>query len=966
MSFTTTLSVAGMTCSACVNSVTAVLKEEPGVVSAEVSLMTERAFVKHDSSVSPERLREAIEDCGFDSAVLSSENAETPQDDNTSVSLRIYGMTCSSCSNSIESVVSELDGVASCNVSLTTEEARVVFDTNKVGIRTIIETIEDCGFDAIVNNALDLTSQLELLSKIKEIQYWRDNLLQCITVGVPVFFLGHILPMIRKQVFHVSPQGLRIGHGVYLEEVIQIVLTTYIQMRVGKRYYISAFSALKHGSGTMDLLICISTTIAYTYSVISMLLAFLTNSQQEPTVLFDTSAMLFIFVSLGKWVENRAKGQTSTALSKLLSLTPSTCTIIENWESVFSEDGELNVVDMTTRNIGVDLLEKNDIALILPGAKVPTDGVCIYGTSEVDESLLTGESLPVVKGKGSRLIGGSVNQANALYMRVLRVGENTELQQIVKLVHNAQIAKAPIQRYADKIASKFVPTILVLSLLTLISWMGILGCITSKGNGSTASVPKYFLDSDGEVLFSKILLLAVSVVVVACPCALGLAAPTAIMVGTGAGAKFGVLLKGGDVLEAANGIDCVLFDKTGTITAGFMKLSNYDFKRGLLQENLKLGESDVWAFLGMIESSSEHPIGKAITEVAKSKVGDPIEVSLVESQVQIGSGISAVVRFNYQTYVLKVGNYKMMLESHISNISDFQDVVSEVESKESSELFSHCSTLSHVLINDYYVGYMEMEDVLKTDAQSTIAELMTSGYSVGLVTGDNQRVASFIARSVGIPQENCFANCRPDEKLALVNNLQTELGLKVAFVGDGINDAPALVKADLGIAIASGTDIAIDSADVVLLSNDTEADTSKGLWSVVSTFSLSRKTFNRIRLNFLWAMIYNLVMLPVAMGFLIPIGITMHPMLASLSMAFSSVSVVLSSLLLKTWKPPKATVQVSDSTSAAVQDTEADVGSLSRFKVNRRKAGFMSRLGMPFSYWGTRQQNSGDYELLQQ
>lgn len=907
------LSIGGMTCSACVDSVTSVLEDLRGVSSVKVSLMTERALVTYNSrDVTPEQLKESIEDCGFDSDVISTklikhDNNEILSEEKTlSVTLKIYGMTCTNCSNSIESVVSELDGIKSCQVSLSTEEARVSYDSDLIGIRDIVQAIEDCGFDAILDHSLNTSSQLELLSKLKDIKFWKWNLVKCLIFGLPIMFLKMGLPMAYRSMGKdkmTFTKSMKIVPGLYLDQVVELILGTYVQFVLGCRFYISSYKSLKHGSGTMDLLICISTSIAYIYSLFTMTYALLTSSSMPPNILFETSAMVFIFVSMGKWLENKAKGQTSSALSRLLSLTPSSCSIIENFNPEMFKSGSFDSNDLIFKTIPVELLQKGDVVLVTPGSRIPSDGVCLFGESEVDESLLTGESLPIVKKKGSRLVGGSVNGSNALYLKAINVGDSTQLQQIVKLVRDAQVTKAPVQRFADRIASKFVPSILCLALLTFLVWAMIIKCLHTKS--LDMKIPKYFKSSEDGANenfyeFTKILQIAISVVVVACPCALGLAAPTAIMVGTGVGAFNGVLIKGGDVLEKASNLDCILFDKTGTITTGKFGLSGHSF---IISSDSKLSSKDIWNIAGVIEQNSEHPIAKGITNAALqeleiddlSKSGNAISIQTIE--VSVGLGISAQVNYNGTSLMVQIGNLKFVSKNKIENLDDFRKL-----SLSSNSVSAH--TVSHILINESYFGYIELLDSVKPDSPAVIQYLLRQGYSVAMVTGDNHYSASKVGKIVGIPEENIFSEVSPLGKENLVADLQKELGLKIAFVGDGINDAPALVRADLGISISSGTDIAIDAADVVLLGADQEENS--GLVGILSALSISKVTFKRIKYNFVWAMVYNMLMLPVAMGFLLfPVGVTLHPMFASAAMAFSSVSVVISSLLLKLWEPPK-------------------------------------------------------------
>lgn len=891
----TELSVSGMTCASCVSSITNGLKKLSGVEDVNLSLMTEKATVVYYDPLTPDTIKAEIEDLGFEANILNTQQLEVtdthsdkPNSEVISTTLKIFGMTCSSCANTIENALINLDGIVNCSVSLSLEEAHIEYNCDIIGIRTIINEIQDCGFDALLMNKLDSTSQIDLLSKVKEINHWRQNFFKLLIAGLPVFFLGHIFPMIMMKC-HWDHDFLKIWRGIYADILVQFALGTYIQFWLGESFYINCYKSLRHGAGSMDVLICVSTTIVYFYSAFSIVHSVILNTY--PNVLFDTSTMLFIFVSLGKWVESKAKGNTSTALSKLLSLTPSSCIIVENPELFEKEKGfTLDSASVSQKNISVDLLQKNDIVVILPGSKVPADGDCVFGSSETDESLLTGESTPVKKFIGSKLIGGSVNVSSILYMRVTALGEKTQLQQIVKLVKDAQVSNAPVQRFADSIASIFVPSILVLSLITLIFWS--LYVLLSP----IESIPKIFLNKEkGTIEYFKILQVAISVVVVACPCALGLAAPTAVMVGTGVGAKNGVLIKGGEILEKASSIDTVIFDKTGTLTNGVMELTHHQFY-GDFKDKATL----VWSLIRAIESNSEHPISKALVKGAEELILAELqtfEFDYVNTYAGLGISASCLDSESGKKLDINIGNARFMKTFDISNINDLEEAI------EAASAFKKISSICHILINNTYVGYTELADTLKPEAKSVIDAFINSGYSIGMVTGDSVETSKYVAGLLGIPLNNVLAESNPEQKLDYVKSLQ-HMGLHVAFIGDGINDAPALVQSDTGIAISSGTDIAMSAADIVLLSSSkSESEKSHlGLMCTFAAFDISRSTFHTIKMNFLLAIIYNLIMLPVSMGLLIiPFNLTIHPMVASAAMACSSTSVILNSLTLKKW-----------------------------------------------------------------
>lgn len=912
MKYKTELTISGMTCTSCVKSIINELEKLEGVDNVSVSLMTEKAVVIHEESLSVDLIKEHIEDLGFDASIIDVSEVLRPSDNKLNSSsaivtgtLKLYGLVDQSSADTVEQSISNLEGVLSCQLTVASEEMTVEYDPDVTGIRAILQVVNASGYDALVKNKLDSTTQIDLLAKVKEINYWRDNFFSLLKFGLPVIFLSHIFPIIRKSC-HWDSNKMRVTNGLYWDIILQFSLGTYIQFWLGEKFYINCFKSLSHGSGSMDVLICTSTSIIYLYSVFSIIHGIFTDSY--PVILFDTSTMLLMFVSLGKWVESKAKGNTSTALSKLLSLAPSSCVIVKNPE-MFNK-GRVTTLDsslITQQQIGIDLLQKNDIAVILPGAKVPSDGVCVFGTSEVDESLLTGESLPVRKVIGSVLIGGSVNIISTIFMRITKLGEQTQLQQIVKLVKDAQISNAPVQRFSDTIASIFVPCILIFSILSLIFWTSYVEYTPID------SIPPIFLDSKdpSKVAYFKVLQVAISVIVVACPCALGLAAPTAVMVGTGVGATNGILIKGGEVLENASKVNCVIFDKTGTLTNGSMELTSFRFL-GQYTESANF----LWSLLQVIESNSEHPIAKAIVRCCNQELLNQnpylFEISSVDTHAGLGISASCVDIETKRAIDVKLGNSKFLERFKILNTVEFEESLAHCSAK------FRISSICHILINGAYAGYVELSDSLKSDAKTTIETFIDQGYSVGMVTGDLKDTSRHVANLLGIPLNNVLAEASPEHKLEYVKKLQ-ELNFNVAFVGDGINDAPALVQSNVGVAISSGTDIAMSAADIILLSSTEESSSAEGveevnvsnnshigLLGVYASFDISSATFSTIKLNFLLAIIYNMVMLPIAMGLLIiPFSITMHPMFASAAMACSSISVVGNSLRLKRWSVTK-------------------------------------------------------------
>jgi Cu+-exporting ATPase len=953
--YRTRVKILGMTCSNCTNSIKSVI--EPKVSKFDISLITEEAIIEHHiDEISKDDIVEMIEDCGFSPTLIESTPILSgPHKDVFQTTVNIKGMTCGACTSSIESVLLENSNVLDCNVSLVTEQAIIKHHTSLTAT-DIKDMIEDCGFDVeivenvkfqqdqekgqniettkfniknydgsldqvnnvvlpgilttsfVSENVLSITynpeilgvrtltegfldqiglvlepqtivdstnQQIKGLQKLDEIRFWKRGF--CITgiVGFPMFVVDHIFPALTGKEL-----SYHLVHGLYLNSLLELIFASYIQFTIGKFFYRNSMNSFKHGSGTMDSLIFISTNISYYFSILAMVVSiFNNNTDMAPHTLFETAVLLMNFVSLGKWLECKAKSETSTSLSKLLSLTSTECTIISKPEAFTVEKpGE-------TKTIPISYLQIRDIVSIKPGEKIPADGIIIHGESEIDESLLTGESLPIYKKVNDKIYGGSINGPGHLYVLIKITSENSQLSKIIKLVKFAQLQKAPIQSFADYIASIFVPAVLVLSLITFVCWLILCNVLDNP--------PDIFNNKNGK--FFTCLKIAISVIVVACPCALGLAAPTAIMVGTGVGASNGVLIKGGDVLEVCNDIDVFLFDKTGTLTLGEMNVHVFN------RVNKKIDEDLVLSLIGTLENKSEHPIGEAIVSHVKKTVenfqSNNYEVSKFE--VLIGKGLSGVIVVDNVEYSIKVGNLKIFDEKFLAQDPTFSNL------RIDSDL-----TLAHVAINDEYIGYLELKDTVKSDTRKVLNYLKSLGYEVAMVTGDSTRSARRISKDVGIPIRNVFADISPYGKEQLVAELQSKRGLKVAFIGDGLNDSPALAKADLGIAIASGTDIAIEAADIVILNSssndhhDFNNDRSKGtLQNVLNAVEISQRTLKRIKWNFFWSSVYNLTMVPIAMGVLIPWGIQLSPMFAGFAMAFSSVSVVLSSLLLKRWKP---------------------------------------------------------------
>ncbi|KAF9931786.1 hypothetical protein FBU30_009590 [Linnemannia zychae] len=916
---TAQLSVQGMTCASCVASIERSLKGTPGLVSIKVALLAERATIEYfEDQISPRQVANLIEEIGFESAPIQEKNrrrrrryhrenntgnghcqmggAGTEDDDDeedndddeiiSTVDLQILGMTCASCVNAIESELRKENGILSVAVSLTLQSAKIEYDNQILGIRDIVDRIEDLGFDVLLTPERSNNAQIESLGRTKEISEWQRAFRISFALALPVFLISMIFPMFPwGQAFYETPVGL----GIVLGDVLALVLTIPVQFGVGRRFIVSAYKSLKHGTATMDVLVSLGTLSAFTFSSFSMLYTIFSPAHPKSTVFFDTSSMLITFVTFGRYLENMAKGKTSVALSKLMRLTPPTCTIYV----IDPATGER----LSEKQIPSELVQKGDIIKVVPGDKIPTDGVVVSGQSTVDESMVTGEAIPINKTVGSVVIGGTVNGLGAFDMEAIRVGSETALAQIVQLVEDAQTSKAPIQAYADMIAGYFVPTVIFMAILTFVVWMILSHTLLAD------KLPGMFMKEPSKLV--ACLKLCISVIVVACPCALGLATPTAVMVGTGVGAQHGILIKSGTALEEAQKITKVLFDKTGTLTVGKLTVASWSLSLPTISVSSSsnaaslefLTEKDLFAIVGAAESSSEHPLGRAVALYTKQQLNLPIagnfDATVSNFNASTGQGIECTVSLpptsasSASSYRVIIGNKSWLTDRNIT-------LPSTLTTDQTAQERQGRTTIL-VALNATYIGWISLSDTIKPESARTVARLQQMGIQVAMVTGDQPLVAQVIATECGISSSNVHAAVSPAGKTALVQEMQ-DLGHIVAMVGDGINDSPALAQSDLGIALVSGTDIAMEAADMVLM--------RKNLTDVVAAIDLCRTIYRRIRYNFAWASIYNILGVPLAMGVLLPWGYHIHPMLAGLMMAVSSVSVVISSLMLKRWKKP--------------------------------------------------------------
>lgn len=919
--------VIGITCASCATSIESALGELNGIVSVMVSPLQGQAVVKYNPEViNATRIKEAVEDTGF-------QVKEFPEQDVAICRFRIKGMACTSCSESVERALMMVDGVKKAVVGLALEEAKVHYDPYIINTDRIIEAVEDAGFGAdIISSGSDVNkmhlkleginspddcnairSSLESLAGVnhvevdieeeklsvtydpnvigprsliqsireagkgsncyeatlyipprpqekerrQEIQMYRNQFLWSCLFSVPILILSMVIPMLnsygnwlRYRVFNMLTVGL----------LLRWILCTPVQFIVGKRFYTGSYHALRRRSANMDVLVALGTNTAYFYSVYVMVKALMSDSF-EGQDFFETSAMLISIVLLGKYLEVLVKGKTSDALAKLTNLAPDTARLL-----TMDDDG--NVVSEI--EINTQLIQRNDILKIVPGAKVPVDGIVVNGQSHVNESMITGEARPVAKEPGDKVIGGTVNENGCLLIKATHVGSETALSQIVQLVEAAQLARAPVQKLADQISRFFVPMVVVAAFLTWLGWFIA---------GEAGIYPKHWIPKAMDT-FELALQFGISVLVVACPCALGMATPTAVMVASGKGASQGVLIKGGNSLQKAHKVKIVVFDKTGTLTIGKPAVVS-----AVLFSDISMEE-----FCDMTiatEVNSEHPIAKAVVEHAKmlsQKFGTQKEhfTEVKDFEVHTGAGVSGKVRDR----TIFVGNRRLMKVSNVSLIPEVEAYISENE-----QLARSCVI---VAIDGRVAGAFAVTDPVKPEAARVISFLHSMNITSVMVTGDNWATATAIGREVGIDQ--VFAETDPLRKADKIKELQLK-GVAVAMVGDGINDSPALVAADIGMAIGAGTDVAIEAADVVLIKSNLE--------DVITAIDLSRKTMSRIKLNYIWALGYNILVLPIAAGILFPFtGIRLPPWLAGACMAASSISVVCSSLLLQSYRKP--------------------------------------------------------------
>jgi Cu+-exporting ATPase len=833
------IDIVGMSCANCATTIEKGLNSVEGVASASVNFASEKALVVYDEKkVRMSELEQKIKELGYDVASHLVKSSG-------SVDLNLTAMSCANCALTIEKALSSLNGVQTATVNFASEKAHVVFDASKINAAKMIKAVEDAGY-----GATEIVSRENKTGEDEKQKFTRRLGLSALISGILS------LPLVLAMVFAMLPIASLQEFGLLLHNpLLQLLLATPVQFIIGFRFYRNAWKALKVKSAGMDLLVAMGTSAAYFFSIYTgFIQGHGPGLRSGHELYFEASAVVITLVLYGKYLEALAKSKTSDAIKKLMGLQAKKARVLRPGENT----GE-NINDANSKLQEIEVLIENvvpgDIIVVYPGERIPVDGVLIEGNSAIDESMLTGESLPVEKKTGDKVAGATMNQFGSFKMKATAVGKDTMLSQIISVVEEAQGSKAPIQNLADKVSGIFVPAVISVALLTFLTW--------------------YFVFGD----FSSGLINAVAVLVIACPCALGLATPTALMVGTGKGASHGILIKNAQALELAGKINAIILDKTGTITQG----------KPVLTDVISLGNyaaDELLNIAAAAEKKSEHPLAKAIVKAAKEKkveksfqIVDPTSFEAVP-----GKGVTAVIRIHNEDKTVSVGkpdwftvNSTTPPNSTINfNLKKIDENIKELENSGKSVMM--------VQINKKLEGLLTLADTVKPDSVSAISELKKMKIEVYMITGDNAGSAESIARQVGI--EHVIAGVLPERKAAEVKKLQ-EQGHVVAMVGDGINDAPALAAADVGMAMGTGTDIAMESADVTLIHGS--------LASIVRAIGLSQMTMSKIRQNLFWAFFYNTIGIPfAALGFL-------NPVIAGAAMAMSSLSVVSNSLSLR-WK----------------------------------------------------------------
>ncbi|PFL37810.1 heavy metal translocating P-type ATPase [Bacillus cereus] len=792
------LQISGMTCAACANRIEKGLKKVEGVHEANVNFALEKTKIMYDpTKTNPQQFKEKVESLGYG---IVSDKAE----------FTVSGMTCAACANRVEKRLNKLDGVNKATVNFALESATVDFNPDEVNVNEMKSAITKLGY------------KLEVKPDDQDAS--TDHRLQEIERQKKKFIISFILsfPLLWAMVSHFSFTSFIYLPDMLMNPWVQLALATPVQFIIGGQFYVGAYKALRNKSANMDVLVALGTSAAYFYSVYLSIQS-IGSSKHMTDLYFETSAVLITLIILGKLFEAKAKGRSSEAIKKLMGLQAKTATVVR---------------DGTEIKILIEEVVAGDIVYVKPGEKIPVDGEIVEGKSAIDESMLTGESIPVDKSIGDVVIGSTINKNGFLKVKATKVGRDTALAQIIKVVEEAQGSKAPIQRVADQISGIFVPVVVVIAIITFAVWM----IFVTPGD------------------FGGALEKMIAVLVIACPCALGLATPTSIMAGSGRSAEYGILFKGGEHLEATHRLDTVILDKTGTVTNGKPVLTDVIVADGF-------NENELLRLVGAAERNSEHPLAEAIVEGIKEK---KIDIPSSETFEAIpGFGIESVVEGKH----LLIGTRRLMKKFNI----DIEEVSKSMEALEREG-----KTAMLIAIDKEYAGIVAVADTVKDTSKAAIARLKKMGLDVVMITGDNTQTAQAIAKQVGI--DHVIAEVLPEGKAEEVKKLQAN-GKKVAMVGDGINDAPALATANIGMAIGTGTDVAMEAADITLIRGD--------LNSIADAIFMSKMTIRNIKQNLFWALAYNALGIPIAaLGFL-------APWVAGAAMAFSSVSVVLNALRLQ-------------------------------------------------------------------
>ncbi|WP_201714118.1 heavy metal translocating P-type ATPase [Rossellomorea arthrocnemi] len=811
-----TLNIEGMTCASCSQAVEKATKKLAGVQQASVNLATEKLTITFDENeLTIEEIKKAVDEAGY-KAVIEMEKK----------TFSVTGMTCASCVQSVEKATRKLDGVKESTVNMATEKMVIEYDSAVASVSDITNAVADAGYAARENTDSEDSVDEDRDKKEQHIKtMWKRFWISAVfTVPLLLISMGHMFGMPLPEAIDpmMNPSGFAL---------LQLVLTLPV-MVMGKPFFTVGFKTLAKRHPNMDSLVALGTGAAFFYSLFATVMIIIGSEGYAQSLYFESAAVILTLITLGKYFEALSKGKTSEAIKKLMGLAPKTATIVRDGVEV---------------DISVDEVEVGNIIIVKPGEKIPVDGVVTEGKTSVDEAMLTGESIPVEKSPGSNIIGASINKNGTIRYEATKVGKDTALSQIIKLVEDAQGSKAPIAKMADIISGYFVPIVIVLAILSGLAW--------------------YVSGESGLFAFT----IAISILVIACPCALGLATPTAIMVGTGKGAENGVLIKSGGALETTHKIDTIVFDKTGTITEGKPVVTN-------IVTSESMSEDELLTLAASAEKGSEHPLGEAIVREAEKRGLTLRKTDFFDAIT--GHGIEVTIEGDD----LLLGNRKFMDDNDVE-VGELAEV--------SDQFAAEGKTPMYIAIEEKIAGIIAVADTVKETSLKAIETLHRMGLEVAMITGDNKRTAEAIAREVGI--DRVLSEVLPEDKANEVKKLQEE-GRKVAMVGDGINDAPALAQADIGIAIGSGTDVAMESADIVLMRSD--------LMDVPTAVELSKATIRNIKQNLFWAFGYNVLGIPIAMGILYLFGgPLLNPMIAGAAMSFSSVSVLLNALRLKGFKP---------------------------------------------------------------